>query len=201
MNALRMIIALLLMTCAGCSATIIPPAHPVNPAAVFVTDYGRHSSVLLPAPQGHYVEYAFGEWGWFALRHTGPLDAIGALLFSSDSTLGRRQIVLYHEEPADVARSIGAVRVLKLDAAGAKVDALRTRLDDLYQKHIDTITYTPNSQLWFVKYRGGYNLLHNCNHVTADWLREMGCRIRGNAMFSKFKLDRADSKQSEGKPG
>ncbi len=193
MNALRFGIVLLVMTCAGCSATITPPAKPVNPAVVFVTDYGRHSSVLLPAPEGHYVEYAFGDWGWFALRNKGPLDAVGALFFSGNSALGRRQIVLYDENPTQVAGTIGAVRVLKIDAPGAKVDALRAQLDGLYQKHIDTVTYQPFSRLWFVKYHGGYNLFHNCNHVTADWLREIDCTIRGNAMLSKFKLERAKS--------
>lgn len=172
----------------GCSATIIPPTNPINPAVVFVTDYGRHSSLLLPAPQGHYVEYAFGDWGWFALRHTNSSDAIGTLFFSGHSALGRRQLFLYDDNPADVAKWTGATTVLKLDAASDKITALREQLDALYDKHIDTLTYQPASRLWFVQYDGGYNLFHNCNHVTADWLRELGCRIQGSAMLSKFKL-------------
>jgi hypothetical protein len=39
-----------------------------------------------------------------------------------------------------------------------------------------------------VKYAGGYGLCHNCNHATANWLRELGCTIRGPAMFSKFRV-------------
>jgi hypothetical protein len=33
-----------------------------------------------------------------------------------------------------------------------------------------------------------YCILHNCNHVTAGWLRDLGCEVHGPAMFSHFQV-------------
>jgi hypothetical protein len=43
--------------------------------------------------------------------------------------------------------------------------------------------------MWFVRSGEPYNALHNCNHLTARWLKSLGCQIRGTALFSKFRLD------------
>jgi hypothetical protein len=42
--------------------------------------------------------------------------------------------------------------------------------------------------MWFVRSREPYSGLHNCNHLTARWLRRLGCKVRGAAMFSKFRI-------------
>jgi hypothetical protein len=63
-----------LLLCGGCTTTIVPPRAPADPVSVYVTDYGRHSSILLPDPRGHLTEYAFGDWNWFALRQVGSSD-------------------------------------------------------------------------------------------------------------------------------
>jgi hypothetical protein len=33
-----------------------------------------------------------------------------------------------------------------------------------------------------------YSGLHDCNDLTADWLRDMGCEVDGFTTLSKFKL-------------
>ena len=171
----------------GCSTTVIPPEHPPDPVSVYVTDYGRHSSVLLPDPRGHLTEFAYGDWNWFALRQTDSGSAMRALFFSKDSTLGRRQLAVDDRDDVDhITRATKAVHVARIEAARDRVEALLERLDTFYQGHIDTVTYSPNSQLWFVRYPGHYGVFHNCNHVTAGWLRELGCEVHGTAMFSKF---------------
>src|SRR5688500_4173992 len=86
---------------AGCVTTnIIPPPPGGDDVPVFVTDYGRHSSLILPAPQGHYNEYAFGDFNWFALSRTRGSDAARAMLWSAGSTLGRRQLELSDDASA-----------------------------------------------------------------------------------------------------
>jgi hypothetical protein len=171
----------------GCTTTLIPPPAPAEPVSVYVTDYGRHSSILLPDPRGHLTEYAFGDWNWFALRQTDSGNGARALLFSKYSALGRRQLNVDDRDNIDhISAATKAGKVVKLEVSRARVEALLRGLDDFYDHYLDTVTYAPSSGLWFVRYRGDYHLCHNCNHVTAQWLRELGCEVRGSAMFSKF---------------
>jgi hypothetical protein len=183
-------VAFLASVSGGCVTTrIIPPRPSGDDVSVFVTDYGRHSSVLLPTPQGHYNEYAFGDFNWFALSHTTQSDALHAMLWSAGATLGRRQIKLEIDDPTAVASDTTACKVIRLRVPRDRVDALIERLDaDFYARH-DTVTYNPASAMWFVRSDEPYNAFHNCNHVTARWLRQLGCQIRGTAMFSKFAVD------------
>jgi hypothetical protein len=171
----------------GCTSTIIPPPATADSISVFVTNYGRHSSLLLRDPAGHYNEYAFGDWNWFGLADTSIPSAVRAMLFSRGSTIGRRQLML----PADidgVTRATRAAQVIQFDAPRNKVEGLIRKLDQRYQKHIDTITYSPRSSMWFVKDDEYYWALHNCNQITARWLRDLGCRIHGLAIFSRFNV-------------
>jgi hypothetical protein len=85
-----------------------------------------------------------------------------------------------------VAAATRAGNVVKVEVPRSRADTLLRELDDFYDEHLDTVTYAPSSGLWFVRYRGNYHLCHNCNHVTAQWLRELDCEVRGGAMFSKF---------------
>ena len=39
---------LLSLVCVGCTPRIIPPAMPRNAVPIYVADYGRHSSLILP---------------------------------------------------------------------------------------------------------------------------------------------------------
>ena len=173
---------------AGCVTTqIVPPPPGGDDVPVFVTDYGRHSSVILPAREGHYVEYAFGDFNWFALSRTRQTDAARALCWSAGSTLGRRQLELI-DDPVAVASDTWAARVIRLEAPRAKVESLVDRLDAQYYGRHDTVTFNPSSGMWFVRSREPYNVFHNCNHLTARWLRELGCQTRGTAAFSKFRI-------------
>src|SRR5262245_23066644 len=84
----------------GCSATIVPPADPVNPVPVAITDYGRHASLVLPDESGRgSVEYAFGDWNWFAAGKNTPCDAAGALFASGQATLGRNIFPMPPDSP------------------------------------------------------------------------------------------------------
>jgi hypothetical protein len=181
-------LSLMFLVAPGCTTTtIVPPRMPVDPVSVYVTDYGRHSSILLPDPRGHLTEFAYGDWDWFVLRHTDSGSGLHALFASKYSTLGRRQLNVDDRDEVDaIAAATKAAHVAKIDANRDRVTALLQRLDQFYDRHLDTVTFSPSSQLWFVRYHGRYGLFHNCNHVTAGWLRELGCDVRGSAMFSKF---------------
>jgi hypothetical protein len=186
----RVPVVLLFFVAGGCTTTIIPPAKPADPAVVFVTNYGRHSSLLLPASNDQWTEYAFGDWDWFALGHKSSSSGIRALFFSKESALGRREIKLPDPPVSDVeiARVLDAKQVESLRVSRERSDALRHELDEQHQARIDTATFNPEAQLWFVKSDERYGLCYNCNHATAQWLRELGCTIKGSAMFSRFRV-------------
>src|SRR5438045_2606308 len=85
----RCILIFLIVASGGC-ATVRPPANPRDPVPVYLTDYGVHSSLLMPNGDGRFVEYYFGDWGFAVDNRNWPQDACGALLVSGQAALGRR---------------------------------------------------------------------------------------------------------------
>lgn len=177
----------LLALAAGCSTRIIPPLAPANPVPVYVTDYGRHSSVVIPTGDGCVMEYTYGDWDFFALGHGGWMNAARALTASRSACLGRRSVPL-PPDGGDLAETLGCEHLLKFTVAQADVWALVTSLDARYREQIGTLIYSYQQDLFFVKDTERYALFHNCNHETAEWLRMLGCEVRGSAMTSKFTL-------------
>lgn len=173
----------------GC-ATIYPPQQHLNdPVAVYVADYGVHSSLLLPTGDGRFVEYAFGDWGYAAQNHCMPQDAVGALVLSFQSALGRRYFELPpgETEPRQAERPWTLSRV---DCERKDVDALVYRLDARYQAALRTHkpVKNPDNGIEFVKDSEHYSMLNNCNHLTARSLEQLGCRVQGFVVSSKFNI-------------
>lgn len=58
--------ATLLAWLVGCTSTVTPPAQVGNPTAVLLIRDAMHRGLLLPNDEG-FVEFGFGDWGWYAL--------------------------------------------------------------------------------------------------------------------------------------
>ena len=188
MTSPRRLILLLALVCTGCTTTVIPPRDVADPTTVYLTDYGRHSSLLLRDPESKLLkEYAFGDWNWFAINKNTSGDAVEALLFSAGSTLGRRYLDA-EDDIGDVKLKTTAETISAFTASRAKVNRLMTRLDDIFASHQKTVTYNALMGLWFVRTPDSYSAWHNCNHVTTRWLHSLGCETRGLGAFSKFKV-------------
>ena len=184
------LLASLLVLLCGCSGTIIPPPAPVDPVTVAVTDYGRHSSLVLPDADGRgSVEYTFGDWDWFAAGHNGPTDAVQAMLWSKGSTLGRRHVDIPPESD-ELGDELLSDTVILLRVPRERAAALRDDLAARFELRANQSLYNQVMELHFIPDAEGYGLMHNCNHVTARWLRQMGCEIKGNPVTSKFKVAR-----------
>ncbi|MGE0082557.1 MAG: hypothetical protein AB7U81_14825 [Thiohalomonadaceae bacterium] len=179
--------ALLLVLC-GCTTTIVPPARVADPQPVFVLDHGRHTSLVLPHPDG-LVRYAYGDWRWYALEDTGVSQGMAALLWPTRGTLGRRVLAAPATEEG-VRRSVGVVveHLYMIQAEGTRVAALRAQLEGLFTANRATRTYSAASDLEFVHHPDGYSAFNNSNHMLADWLKALGCDIRGSAMFARWEL-------------
>jgi len=160
---------------------------PKNGVPVFIADYGRHSSLLLPDEKGGLVEFAWGDHAWFAENHTGTGDALAALVWSGGSTLGSRHLpkLLPHDE---LMRSLSAKRLLSFVAEADKAAIVREKLDDRFNRGRATMIYNGVHRLYFVRDSEHYWFAHNCNHLTAEWLRELGCEIDVWLLFSNFEM-------------
>src|SRR5678810_1032518 len=81
---------LLILPLAGCTWTVRNSSKVADPVSIYLTDYGRHTSLIMPVSDSRMVEYAFGDWDWFAANQNSSFSAVRALTFSRGSTLGRR---------------------------------------------------------------------------------------------------------------
>lgn len=189
----------------GCAAVVRPGADVADladPVPVFVADYGVHSSVFLPAGDGRFVEYAFGDWNYAANNHTWPNDAVGALVVSFQSALGRR-FYDYRLDTAAPDLPAGHPK-LKLDRIYCERAAVREVVADLdarYRAAVDAghvPRRNPENGIEFVKDAEHYSLANNCNHLTARSLRKLGCDVRGVVVSANFRV--ADAPPAARKP-
>jgi len=182
-------VLLLLVLGSGCATRIAPPSNPANPVAVYITDYGRHSSILLPMGDGHLMEYSYGDWDFYALKKYKWYIGATALVVSDGSGLGRR-IVADPGDDAALKKLLGSKRLMKVQIEQRKVMDLLAELDQRYTANIETMVYNDYAHLYFVKDPSHYWLLHTCNAMTAQWLEKLGCEVSGLAVMSNFEVDR-----------
>src|SRR4051794_38633478 len=170
----------------GC-ATIYPPQQRLrDPVTVYVADYGVHSSLLLPTGDARFVEYAFGDWGYAAQNHCLPQDAVGALVLSFQSALGRRYFDLQpgETEPQPKERPWSLSRV---NCERADVDALLQRLNARYEAALQNQkpVRTPAHGIAFGKDSEHYSMLNDGTHLPARSVEQLGCRVQGLQRSSK----------------
>jgi hypothetical protein len=172
----------------ACVTTIVPPHAPRNPTTVCLVDYGRHASLVLPN-NGAAVEYEYGEWKWFALGQTQSWRFASVLFWPTQGTLARRHL----PHPPEPARwQHVAQEVLSIEVSSNDVARLREKLLARYEANLHSEIFNREYQLAFVKDPANYTAFHNCNHELAGWLKELGCTIRGRAIFARFKLARPE---------
>jgi hypothetical protein len=173
----------------GCATRIVPPASPVNPAAVYVADYGRHSSILLPMGDGHLMEYSYGDWEFYALNKYKWYIGATKLFLSDGSGLGRR-ILANPGDDAALQKMINSKRLLRVEIEQSRVLELLAELDQRYTARIETMVYNDYGHSYFVKDVSHYWLFHTCNAMTAQWLEKLGCKVSGLAVISNFEVER-----------
>jgi hypothetical protein len=170
----------------GCTCSIVTPHDPPDPVSLLVLDYGRHSSLALPSTdEPNLVEYAYGDWNWFALDRSEWHDALPTLLWPTQGALGRRSLDV-EPTPASVLRFVRCERVLEIRASRRCVSGLATELNRQFHERIDTAHYQPLYGLTFVHADRSFHLFHNCNDAVADWLRQVDCRVQGPTFGADF---------------
>jgi hypothetical protein len=170
----------------GCGSVTPPTTPPKDPVHVYLTDYGIHSSVILPLDDdGLYVEYAFGDYGYAALNRDGPLDAIGALFWSFKSGFGRQ---FTRVAPGDDAPTLvyAPTKLTRLVAERAAVRQVLADLDRRYNANDGDVVHNEVTQIDWKVDRERYGAFNNCNQLTAHQLKMLGYDVRGLPLFSAF---------------
>jgi hypothetical protein len=189
---LLLLLLLLVGLLAGCGATILPPASVEQPRVVYLLQHARHSSLLLTAADSSRIRYAYGDWAWYVEEREGLASGARALLWPSRAALGRLPVPPL-QEGEQLARVIGVGidRAHCLQLEGRLVDQLLAELDSQYRAGTATPHFSPTRNLHFVPHPRGYTLLHNSNHVTANWLSSLGVQVRGDPALGGWQLDNA----------
>ena len=172
----------------GCVTTIIPPAEPLQPTAVFVVDHGRTASLVIPRADGSMLRYAYGDWNYYALGKTDLAHGIAALLWPTQGALGRAEL----EGPVtlpSVRRQVSSIEyVHPVSVAEARVRAFEQDMEELYRSALDTQVHNTAYGLSFVHHPKPYTYFGNSNHAVAEWLRTLGCTTRGLAFHSRWRV-------------
>lgn len=169
---------------AACATTIVPPGPVACPQTVFVLDHGRHSSLVLPHPEG-FVRYAYGDWGWYAEVDTGTTEASRAVLWPSRAALGRSVSgAVATREGVRAGLRVGIQRIHEVPVETHRVTALRDALEARYRANQASAKYNRAYDLTFVDYPEPYAAWNNSNHKVAEWLQRLGCGIEGSALWA-----------------
>ena len=192
MSSIRPFVQMLLIAASvfavGCTTYIIAPQQPSAAVSVFLVDHGRHSSLVLPdAAGGGLTEYTYGDWNWFALGRSRWHNLFATLFLPTRGAMGRRQLEV-KPDTADIRLAVDCEQVLNIVVGKSEAKDLSEELHRQFEQHIDSLHFQRLYDLDFVHSDRSFHLLHNCNHMVANWLRQLGCQVRGPAMLADFVL-------------
>ena len=170
----------------GCQHVIDPPPAVADPVRVFVVDYGRHASLVLPKKDSSLVEWSWGDWNWYALERTGAAEGLQALFASPRSTLARRELAPVRDAQ-ELAARVGAEEVLGLDVERERAVALQRRLEARWLRRRHEAVRHPNGRV-FVPDDARYSLSNNSVHELSRWLEALGADVSGSGVVANFKL-------------
>jgi len=182
----------------GCAIHVAPPVNVRDPVTAYIADYGYHASLLLPRDESTLAEYAYGEWGWFALGKDQWYRALPAIAAPTQGTLARRD--LEARTPEALRRGLGleALHEIRVEREAAR--ATLARLDRRFDAAADRKVYNPSVGMWFVPDPLPYSCLCQCNTAVAAWLDELGCRTCGLAVSAMFEVPAPERTEGGGSP-
>lgn len=167
---------------------IIPPPDPAAPVTVYVMNQDFHSRLILPNQDDEFIQYAYGDWQYFALYEQNVRTALAALVLPTQGALGRRgysNIQTLEQETTELYNG----SLLRFTAANTRVIQLLESLNARFEQNIDTAIVNQRNRMTFVQDEQDYTLLHNSNHELARWLEALDCEVEGFVMWSGFRVE------------
>lgn len=175
----------------GCEHRVLAPVADTPTTRVLLVDYaGQHCSIVFPRPGGAAVEYSYGEWEWFAYGRCDLWRAPLIMTLPSRGTLGKREFNGPHGmyEFARVTTEPGW-NIMPLDVPTDRVNEVLAGIDRLYGKLRENgEVYHQPYETYFVLQDNNYWMFNNCHHVTASWLREMGCHLERTGILEGWQV-------------
>jgi hypothetical protein len=179
--------ALVLVGLPGCAWRVIPPAQVADPVPVFVTEYGRHTRLALPNDSAAFVEYGFGEWNFYGLEKQGWLSALRAISGFGQGALSRRELPFARDE-AEFLQTAQGARSARLWVERSSANDLREELEARWRANAGVVVVRQEDQIPVSRDPAHYHLLGNSNHAVANWLKRLGCSVRGYPITSGFEI-------------
>lgn len=178
----------------GCAWTIVPPPLPDDAASetVYVTDYGRHARLGLPADDHTVWEWGFGDWDYYALEDRGAWSSLRAISFFGRSTLARRPLPSA-DDPEAFRAAAGGVRTVAIEIGREDAANLLAELEAQWHRGLERgEAHRGHDNLSFVLAEERYHLFRNSNAKIATWLRALGCEVSGTPVLSNFRLHKRE---------
>jgi len=166
-------------------ANIITPINPLNPVNIYLVDRGFHARLILPSSNNKCLEYAYGDWRYFALNQQDLLSGAAALLLPTQGALGRKlkNCDRWQQFASEQNNHFSSFAVEK-----TKVDSLLKVLNLYFDRPATMQIKNPHTGMTLVPYDLTYTLLHNSNHELVRWLEDLGCRVEGFVLWANFKI-------------
>jgi hypothetical protein len=166
--------------------TIIPPNDVTVPVTVYVMNQDYHSRLILPTESG-FVQYAYGDWEYFALYQQTLQTALAALLIPTQGAFGRRAYPSLRDlQQATTTLYQGSL--LSFTVSQAKAAQLLDTLNTRFEQKIDTAIVNSLNRMTFVQDHRDYSLLHNSNHEVVEWLEALDCQVQGFILWAGFQV-------------
>ena len=172
----------------GCAWTVRAPSIVADPVPVWITEYGKHCRVALPAADSTFTEYGFGEWHYYALEERDWLSTLRAGAGFGSGAFSRRTLRPAAEGTLG-PRQTGVTRSARLTVERTEADRLRRELDARWARNRDDIRIRQADAVPVSRDPARYHLFENSNHATANWLRQLGCQVRGFPLMANFRVE------------
>jgi hypothetical protein len=163
----------------GCTSTVTCPPPPPDPATVFLLREAMHTGIVLPPADGadaaEYVEFAYGDWSWYALGNDSWYHVFGTVLWPSQGACGRRTFAARTE--AELLRAVTWAELSPIVVSRARADALRRRLQAAFDRGRAGLVERRDLRFQFVPGDTSYWFLNTCADVAAGWFEELDCGV------------------------
>lgn len=168
-----------LLTSWSCTSRVHPPKGVVDPITVYVVENGMHGGVLLPRGRS-LVQYDYGEWEYYAKNNTWWFRVIPAMAWSTDGTIGRRELALRRDRSLAYLRYVFAAdKIWSFQVERDAADRVQRQLDRRFNG-LENHFYDAELDTWFGRdEEQRYSMVNTCNHEVDRWLEALGCSIEG----------------------
>ena len=185
--AKKFLLTALALALPGCAWTIRAPSAVADPVPVWITQYGKHCRVALPAGPSKFTEYGFGEWHFYALEERGIFSILRAGTGFGSGAFSRRQLTAAPDGTIG-PRQTGGTRSERIEVERSQADSLRRELDARWQRNQGEVRVRQLDSVPVSLDPAPYHLFDNSNRATANWLRRLGCEIRGFPLMANFRV-------------